>query len=324
MEIKGPEFFRYDARHLQVARQLGAESIKPNVLRDVNDSVAMALLLTDVVELTPQARKILEQLRQSLGQDGAELAAALRGKGNEQLIYTYKQLRDLVYGKPDQPDQEGRTVDDPNAFVVPLGGKEEPRRRPRSGGMSEARELVMKMIVATPSEQIKRVLATELEILGEKVIDACKRFGVRIVVLGRRQVMSELKIGGTFLVGKGEKTFDGRPWDGVRGIYDQGRRLMVLGEETVANPRHSAPRHEFAHAFDHTFTSRNQRRLPLSVQLWNLFQDDRSSLVSEYAATNPAEYFAECVEAYFRESSRAELAGRDPRMHEYLTQLFSS
>jgi hypothetical protein len=313
MKIEGLQFFNYDPKHIQILRQELAQSIKPNVLRDMGDEVAMALVLSDAVSLSPEAKAILRKLRAELSKD-PKISAKDRQE-LERLFYTYKEVRDVVYGKQ---EEEGERLFLP--IQIPLSQPEGEKKR----GKSAAEELVEKMIVFSPRPELKKLLAQELGVLGENMISAVKQFGTRIIILGRNQVMSQIKIAGMTVVAKGEKTFDGRDWDNVRGIYDSERRIIMLGEEMIARPEFSAGRHEFAHAFDHTFTVKNQRRLPLSVQLWNLFRGERQELISGYAGTNPAEYFAECVEAFFRKESRAKLEANDPKMFQYLENLFGS
>ncbi|MCL5774461.1 MAG: hypothetical protein M1536_08840 [Firmicutes bacterium] len=72
MKIEGPQFFRYDQQHIQVIRQQAPQSVKPNIFREVDDSVALALLLTDAVELSPQAKEILKQLRKRMTDGGGD------------------------------------------------------------------------------------------------------------------------------------------------------------------------------------------------------------------------------------------------------------
>ena len=139
-----------------------------------------------------------------------------------------------------------------------------------------------------------------------------------------RQALTDIKLHGMMIVAPSERTFDGRPWGAVRGIYCSDRRLFVVGEELIGRSDGSVARHEFAHAYDHTFSQKNHRRLPLSVQLWNSFRQERTGLVSAYAATNPAEYFAESVEAFFQEGARDALRQQDPLMFDYLKQLFAA
>ena len=140
-----------------------------------------------------------------------------------------------------------------------------------------------------------------------------------------KEIFSEIladRIKGMMIVAPGERSFDGRPWEIVRGIYTTDRRLIVAGEELLGKGPKSVMRHEFGHAFDDAFTKRNQRRLPLSVQLWNSFAPTRKALPSAYASTNPAEYFAESVDTFFIPEGNKYLKMNDPQMHEYLTVLF--
>jgi len=143
-------------------------------------------------------------------------------------------------------------------------------------------------------------------------------------VLERNKALTDIKINGMMIVAPSEKTFDGRPWGIVRGIYCGNRRVFVVGEEMLGESSRSVARHEFAHAYDHVFSEMNHRKLPLSVQLWNLFREERTGLVSSYAGTRPAEYFAESVEAFFQDSTRESLRQQDPRMFQYLEQLFAA
>lgn len=320
MKIEGPQFFRYDQQHIQVIRQQPPQSVKPNIFREVDDSVALALLLTDAVELSPQAKEILKQLRKKMTEGGADFSKAIKeDKEFQELFYTFKQLRDVVYGK-----EELKGKKEEPKIEIQLSRQQKDDEARRAAKNSKVRELLDKMIVYSPSGKARESLKKELEVLGEKIVETCKQFGVRIIVLERGQVITNLKIAGMAVVGRGEKTFDGRDWDIVRGIYEQGRRLMVIGEEKIGLPYRCTSRHEFAHAFDHTFSERNQRRLPLSVQLWNLFKESRKGVISQYALTNPAEYFAESVEAFFNQNLSSKLKENDPQMYQYLENLFEA
>lgn len=337
MEIRGPNFGIYDARYLQVTQREHARSVKPNVFREVDDSVAKALQLTqDVVALSPEAQELLRMLKK-FGKHSRQVQQYIRSKRMKDLIYSFKELKDLVYGEEEEEDEgdatrgkkkKGKkkkkgTLAVPNQLVYQIS------RKPRKGsgrGMSwtPLREMIDKMIVYSQNESKRRTLIKELEPLGEEIIGTVKSFGVRIIVLPPDQNLTQIKIKGMSIVAPGERSFDGRPWEMVRGLYDNSRRIMVIGEENIGNSHHSTARHEFAHAFDHTFSEKNKRKLPLSVQLWNLFKKERTAMVSTYAGTNPQEYFAESVESFFRKSGRDHLFQNDPRMYQYLENLFGS
>ncbi|MCE1248309.1 MAG: hypothetical protein LWY06_16835 [Firmicutes bacterium] len=333
MEIQGPGFNIYDAKYLQVSQRDHARSVKPNVFRETEDPAANVQNLTkDMVALSPEAQEFMRILKK-YGKDSPELAKFLENKRMKELIYSFRELRDLVYGEEEEEDEDDParkkkkkkqqgTPASPNQFIIPLGSG---KIRGGAGGgtWTRTRELIDRMVVFTPSEEIKRTLIKELEVMGESIIETVKTFGVKIIILPRNMTLPQIKIKGMTVVSQGERTFDGRPWEVVRGLYDNSRRLMVIGEENIGQRRSTAI-HEFGHAYDHTFSERHQRRLPLSVQLWNMFRKDREGLVSDYAGTNPQEYFAESVEAYFREDGREKLQREDKEMYNYLENLFGA
>lgn len=330
MKIEGPGFGNYDAQHLSIVRREVPQSIKPNLFRDLDDGVAKALLYTDVVNLSPEAKELLKKLKKQMA--GKKEAATQDESSVQELIYTLRQLRELVNAdeqhqqEGEQAPVDGRTGRKGGAFHPPQmqlgtvirGGSG--TRRP--GG--PIRDIIERMVGYAPSDSAKGMLVDELVVLGEKMCDTVARFGVKVIVLEPTRAITDVRLAGMMIVAPHEKTFDGRPWAGVRGLYDQSRRLMVIGQEKLGQPAHSTARHEFAHAFDHTFSTRNGRRQPLSVQLWNLFAEQRRGLITEYAGTNPAEYWAESVESYFKPNGRQLLMERDPQMYQYLEALFAS
>lgn len=344
-KIQGPQFGNYDGRHLEVSRRMAPESVKPNVFKEIDEEVAKALLLTDLVSLSPEAREILKKIRKSLEENKGK-RAFIEGKEEDfnDLLYGLKKLKESVYDEEEGEEkrdrrkrEERKTKEDKpriEKLIIPLSGPKRPeihdnsggRQRPRqfSDNGGEAGALAESMVVRDASSLHKSYVGRELGTLGEKMVSYVKSFGVHIIVLERGVDLTQKRIKGMMIVAPGEKSFDGRRWEDVRGIYCQDRRLIVIGEELLGVSHHSAMRHEFAHAFDHAFTSRNNRKLPLSVQLWNWFSKERRALPSRYAATNPAEYFAESVDAFFITEGRAYLQQNDPQMYDYLATLFSS
>jgi len=318
MRIERTNLFQYDQQHLQIVRREIAQSIKPQIFKDLDDSVAMALLFSDAVSLSPEAQVLLKKLKNQLQKTG-KTAHYSRNASIKELTYTLKQLAEVVYG---EQQIEGEKLDLP--FYIQISPKEKDPESRKKSSYSKERELLEKMIVYTPGENVKKILEKELEVIGEKVIQTVKNFGVKIIILPHNMALTDLKLAGMHIVVRGEKTFDGRNWESVRGLYDQGRRIIVIGQERVGSPFSSAARHEFAHAYDHTFSVKNQRKLPLSVQLWNMFEKSRKGLVSQYAGVNPIEYFAECVEAFFFPQGKEHLAEKDPQMSQYLENLFAA
>ncbi len=344
-KIQGPNLTNYDAQHLRVSRRLAPESVKPNVFREVDEDVAKALLLTtDLAVLSPEAREILRKLKKQL-EGRKDKRTFLEGKEEDfdELLGGLKKLRENLYEQEEENEDEEqqkkrkkaqehlKAKQETEQFTIPLSGPEKKKGEPgipvpasAYAGNGKTRELIEAMVVQDASSAQKGAIAGELGSLGEKMISYVKSFGVHIIVLEKNVNLTQKRIKGMMIVAPGEKTFDGRRWEEVRGIYCQDRRIIVMGEELLGMRGQSAARHEFAHAFDHAFTSRNQRRLPLSVQLWNWFGKERKALPSRYAATNPAEYFAESVDAFFIPEGRAYLEKNDPQMCEYLDTLFHS
>ena len=343
MEVRGTNFSRYDSQHIAHVQREIAHSIKPNVLRqleddDLSEEVFQHLLEQDLVDLSPEAKALLKQMRD-------HRKGRTRRKGEERspdfmaLLAGLEEFRRTV---EDLDNDDPLPKEAPKPFLPPMitlstHVPRDPVLTSASGlsgdsgaewalggGLSAAGDLARKMVVYAPRKELKDVLARELEVFGKGIIAQVKQFGVRIVVLERHLALTDLRIKGMMVVSPSERTFDGRPWSQVRGLYDTSRRMLVVGEELVGLRDRSTARHEFAHAYDHAFSEKNHRRLPLSVQLWNSFRQDRGGLVSGYAATNPAEYFAESVEAFFQPGAREFLRSKDPLMFDYLAQLFAA
>lgn len=329
--IQGPGNIRYDSQHLQVSRRLTAESVKPNVFKD--DAQQVQLNIKDQVALSQEAKELLKTLRK----EGKKIASS-KDEDLESLLGNLRKLRDKT--EDDEGDDgensskresKGKKLffrqSEDGKYIIPInqtisdteGKTEKFKVKP-----AKHAEIIDKMLVSdTPSIQRKQVI-NELDPLGEKMLSFVKNFGVHIIILKRNENLTQRKIKGMMIAAPGERSFDGRPWEIVRGIYCPDRRLIVAGEELLGMGKRSVMRHEFGHAFDNAFTKRNQRRLPLSVQLWNSFAPTRKALPSEYASTNPAEYFAESVETFFIvPEGRGFLKKNDPQMHEYLETLFS-
>ncbi|MGM9998671.1 MAG: zinc-dependent peptidase [Candidatus Bruticola sp.] len=332
MEIRGPNLGTYDAGYLQAVQREMARSVKSNILKevgDIEDQVALALQgnLEDIVTLSPEAKAYLKKLRKKLLEHrGLSLVGEEEEEEAPEKDFNGL-LNDLDSFRKSQSEQEMQKS--PQNLIFPstiqLSGFVPHARRPVQRRVySVVRENIGRMIYYAPNDSARSKVQDELEPMGSKIISLVKSFGAHIIVLDRHQALTQLKIKGMYVVAPSEKTFDGRFWSEVRGLYDSSRRLLVIGEEQLGQPNHSVARHEFAHAYDNAFSEGHGRRLPLSVQLWNRFRHTRTGLVSGYAATNPAEYFAETVEAFFQPSLKPLVEQRDPEMYAYLEELFSA
>lgn len=327
--IQGPGNIAYEARHLQVSRRLTAESVKPDVFKD--DAQQAKIDLKDQVALSGEAKELLKQLRKE-----DKKIASSKDDNFESLLGSLKKLKnkqeeDEDDGEGNNPKKESKgkrllfRQSSDGKYIIPITQTlaEENGKPKRAVKLYRNREIIERMLVPDTTNEQKRLIVSELDAMGEKTLKFVKNFGIHIMILKKSENLTQRRINGMMIVVPGEKTFDGRPWEIVRGIYCSDWKLIVVGEEQLGRGPKSAVRHEFGHAFDNAFSVKNQRRLALSVQLWNSFSSTRKALPSQYASTNPAEYFAESVDTYFIPEGREYIKKNDPQMHEYLEILFS-
>jgi len=193
-------------------------------------------------------------------------------------------------------------------------------------------EMLEKMIVKSSSPLVKEMLKAELVVLGEQFIRTCKEHDVWIIILGRTEKLSKIKVYGYQLFGTGDTGIGKfkRKMDQIRGVfrtykpeedYDLMWKIVIIGEELISGIYGTTSIHEFAHAYDHAKT---MGQFGLSVRLWNKFYKERSGFITEYASTKPHEYFAESVEAFFHPRNHEKLQKCDPGMYDYLQNLFYS
>lgn len=346
--ISGPNFGRYDPGHIGVSQRLKAQSIAPNVLRELKDRYQLdledleveellALLTQDELELSEDALELLRERRRERKKkrgrarhqdDSEEAFLELLGRLDEQ------EIRSPV---------EIPSVDAPRPFIPPVitlsnyspsiesSRAASARREPEDDEseylrLGRAGRIAISIVAICPSKTSAKKVAKDLEVFGEEVLSEVKRFGTSIIVAPPNQPLTSIKIGGLYIFGPGEKTHDGRDWSTVRGAYSSKQRVIVLGEELLDESRksgRSVVRHEFAHAFEDAWSKKRQRKFPLGVELWYRFEKSRRAFITPYAATKPAEYFAESVEAFCDSSLRERLREADPEMHGYLEQLLA-
>lgn len=142
-------------------------------------------------------------------------------------------------------------------------------------------------------------VADDLEPLGWGVISWLRRFGVKVRVCDADELASP----------------HGPLWGG---LYRPRFRAITLREGWDQ----STALHEMAHALDHSLASvcrhRGGNSPTIAPMLWHGFASQREDFVSDYAATNPKEYFAESFAAMFFEDDNRHLASIDPGMHAFL------
>lgn len=347
MEVRGTNFSRYDAQHIGHVQREIARSVKPNLLRqledeDLDEQTLHRLLSEDLVDLSPEAKELLRNLHKQRTKRNGKTDSKGEQKNADfmSLLSGLEELRKEVEERQKDDDNEaffrrGEPFVPPQLILsqhVPLPPGAARRSWDGTGAaggagrrsLNGAGLLAKKLVAYAPRPELREIFAEELQVFGQAIIGQVKQFGVRAIILERNRALTDIKINGMMVVAPSERTADGRPWGMVRGLYCTDRRLFVVGEELLGLGVRSTARHEFAHAYDHVFSEKNGRRMPLSVQLWNSFRQKRAGLVSDYAGVNPAEYFAESVEAFFQEGARDALRQQDPQMFDYLHQLFAA
>lgn len=342
--ISGPNFGRYDPRHIGVSQRLHAQSIAPNVLRELKDRYELDLEDLDVEELL----ELLTQDQLQLSEDAIDYLKRHkkrkkkrgRGRHQNQDEDAFMELLEKIDEEEIHPPVEIPSLEAPKPFLPPVitlstyspsplentgpvrreGNDEEHLRLGKAG------RLAIGMVAICPSKTSAKKVAKDLEVFGTEVMSEVKQFGTSIIVVSPNESLTSIKLGGLFLFGPGEKTHDGRDWSTVRGAYSSKRRVIVLGEELLDESwktGRSVVRHEFAHAYEDVWSTKRQRKFPLGVELWYRFEKTRRAFITPYAATKPAEYFAESVEAFCDPTLRTRLLDADPDMYNYLEQLFS-
>lgn len=162
------------------------------------------------------------------------------------------------------------------------------------------------------------------------------------VIIPADRAMTELQ---EFSALVGKSTFDGRPWEGVRGVGRQetpdGRIAIAAGEETligVASARANYPagysvgQHEFAHVLqlDGMTSEQRSRVSKLFDARTTADPENRNGSWSDaYAAENEREYFAQSSNVFFgtnkmgaNHNGRAWLHQNDPEMYAFLVELY--
>ncbi len=132
-----------------------------------------------------------------------------------------------------------------------------------------------------------------------------RRANLTLVVVPRRARLTELP---QFASLRGRRTFDGRPWELVRGtggvLLADGRFAVAVPEENVLfgraddeYPALSIAVHEIAHALhDRVLDEADHQRIE---EAFAARQQLGGPFVDPYAASNAREYFAQGVNAYF-------------------------
>lgn len=345
---------RFEGQHITAVPRRQAESVAPNLLRDlkpfidlddeIGEEELLRLLTLDEVELSEEARDLLRKFkkrkkrgreRESEAEQSEEEFLGLLAQLDKEEVKPLADLprKDITPSLPPVlmfAHLQGQLRDETPA--PPLRPPTPPPARPRRvqeeddiSMLSRAGKVGLAMVAIAPAKELAMKVARDLECFGADILAEVKRFGTRFVIVGAQESFADVQIAGMYLFGAGEKTADGRPWSAVRGVYIAKRRMICIGAEMLdesSRSGRSTVRHEFAHAYEDAWSKKRQRHHNLSVELWYRFEKSRKGFITAYASTQPAEYFAESVEAFFAPGLRDHLLSADPEMFSYLCELF--
>lgn len=165
------------------------------------------------------------------------------------------------------------------------------------------------------------------------IADRLERARLKLVIVPHDKKLTDLP---EFASLRGQRTFDGRDWQDVRGVggmRHRGELLVALPEENLARMPgdsyggHDVSAHEIAHVvLDHGVTDAERRTVR---DAFNARQRAGGPWTDDYARSNAGEYFAQGVNAYFGENTTSGqardvgwLQQNDPRLHQVLEGIF--
>ncbi len=248
-----------------------------------------------------------------------------------------------------------------NAALQERLGQQAGEQTASSGDEAWARGRPLKVANPAPTQpgrQERTVLG--VRILGTDVspsaLDACERFvtltlgtrpdvqerladaGVALVIVPRGRPMTELP---EFSALRGGTTFDGRPWEQVRGAGGMrasgGMWAIAVPEENLVQVEpdndsygsgYSIGLHEFAHTIQSKGLGRAERR-----EITALYEARRAAggpWTEAYGASNDQEYFAQATNCFFGENGRVGNNGaewlrtNDRPMFDFLVRLYGA
>jgi hypothetical protein len=159
------------------------------------------------------------------------------------------------------------------------------------------------------------------------------RANVAIVIVPRGVKMTDLP---EFQSLRGQRTFDGRPWEEVRGsggiTTPDGLFAVAVPEENLidAGPdsygEFNVGMHEFAHVVHSKGLSREERGQITS--LYSARREANGPWTEAYGASNEREYFAQATNAFFRQNgtvgqnSPEWLQANDRAMYDFLVTIY--
>jgi len=255
-----------------------------------------------------------------LMEDGSESADLFEASSDE---------KDIIFNSPSLyevlKDEEEDVSDE-------IKSSEEYKREQRN------KNRVKKMMVYYPDVKTAKNLVQEMYVLGEKFLETCLNFGVKIVLLKKGESLSDI-IPGTETTGP------------LRAGYYEKHKICFIGEEWVSPEyqelyRFNASVYLIALAFDHATGEDSFASLKSPFVLNNYHacrrEETGHQFVDGLSANSPVEYFAQSVESYFQQDesplspdltlrvfegkicTRNELYYTDLSMYQYIDYLVNS
>ncbi|MGE0494696.1 MAG: hypothetical protein AB7S38_36135 [Vulcanimicrobiota bacterium] len=207
--------------------------------------------------------------------------------------------------QPDNPEVVPHSPPGPGAWLETLFMAWNPagrKRRLERVRDDELEEWLLGFLLGPHDEDARHQFLQEMYPIGWRLIGLLRRFGVRAQI---RE--------------------DDRYHRPGAGHYSHERKTIVLPRRQLGrDDDYSVVRHEVGHAIEHLITALCNQNGPISELLWRGFASQRTGFVSEYAQTDPEEYFAESVEGYFHEEGHEVLRTEDPGMFAFLDALFGT
>lgn len=158
------------------------------------------------------------------------------------------------------------------------------------------RRRVKKMIVYYPTVGIAKNLVDQMHVLGEKILETCLKFGVKIVIIRKDQKVSDVLPGGETI-------------EDLRAGYSENLKVCFVGEEWVRPEYQNLYRFNpsiylMAIAFDHSTGEDSFASLksPFVLNNYHACRREESGhlFIDGLSAFSPVEYFAQTLEAYLQ------------------------
>ncbi|MHA7628562.1 hypothetical protein [Corallococcus sp. M7] len=179
-------------------------------------------------------------------------------------------------------------------------------------------------------------VARELTAARPDIAERMRAAGHVVVIIPQGSKLTDLP---EFQSLRGQKTFDGRPWEDVRGVsgvsLPDGRVATAISEENLSElssdpyaGNHSVGIHELAHAIHSQGVTPEERQA-----IEDAYEAQRArggAFTDDYASSNSHEYFAQLTAAYFGRNKGAGANGakwvqaNDPQAYALLQQIYGS